>query len=255
MICRRFLEGDRMDTATKEQITVCTRPSKAVALTFVTSCGAKNAKEAAMDESRFRVSYYSSEKEGTIAIDLDDLHKMLNTGHGYHKITKSRPSRFCDVVGRSKFNDAGGLVFVMEAGALEIEPMDFDPVPRLVDIGERGREHPVPMPNVSKPGIATEEHPLILPCKWETITESKGIKKDEETVTIALDDLQQILNAGYGSHEITRSRSSGSVSIVRRGLHSPADARVRQPTAKGGSIIPVKRAGEYRKERLWIGDR
>ena len=100
------------------------------------------------------------------------------------------------------------------------------------------------MPNVSKPGIATEEHPLILPCKWETITESKGIKKDEETVTIALDDLQQILNAGYGSHEITRSRSSGSVSIVRRGLHSPADARVRQPTAKGGSIIPVKRAGE-----------
>ena len=42
-------------------------------------------------------------------------------------------------------------------------------------------------------------------------------RKDEETVTIALDDLQQILNAGYGSHEITRSRSSGSVSIVRRG--------------------------------------
>ena len=209
-----------MDTETKEQIKVCTRPSKVTALTVVTSCGAKNAKEAVMDESGFRVSYYSSEKEGTIAIDLDDLHKMLNTGHGYHKIITSRPSRFCDVVGRSKFNDAGGLVFVMEAGALEIEPMDFDPAPRLVDIGERGREHPVPMPNVSKPGIATEEHPLILPYEWETITESKGTKKDEETVTIALDDLQQILNARYGSHEITPSRLSGSVSIIRRRLAS-----------------------------------
>ncbi len=169
-----------------------------------------------MDESRFRVSYYYSEKEGTIAIDLDDLHKMLNTGHGYHKIIKSRPSRFCDVVGRSRLNDDGVLVFVMEAGALEIEPMNFDPVPRLVDIGEIGREHPVPMPNVSKPGIATEEHPPILPCKWETITTSDGVKKDEETVTIALDDLQQMLNTGYGYHEIAKSRAAGSVSIVRR---------------------------------------
>ena len=168
-----------------------------------------------MKESQFRVGYYD-EKEGTIAIDLDDLHKMLNTGHGYHKITKSRPSRFCDVVGRSRLNDDGELVFVMEAGALEIEPMNFDPTPRLVDIGEIGREHPVPMPNVSKPGIATEEHPLILSCKWETITESKGSKKDEEAVTITLDDLQQLLNSGYGYHEITPSRSSGSVSIIRR---------------------------------------
>ena len=144
MICRRFLEGDRMDTATTEPITVCTRPSKVAALTVVTACGAKNAKEVGMEESRFRVSYYSSEKEGTIAIDLDDLNRMLNTGHGYHKIIKSRPSRFCDVVGRSRLDDDGGLVFVMEAGALEIEPMDFDPVPRLVDIGEIGREQPRP---------------------------------------------------------------------------------------------------------------
>ena len=168
-----------------------------------------------MDESRFRVSYYS-EKEGAIAIDLDDLHTLLNTGHGYHKITKSRPSRFCDVVGRSRLNADGELVFVMEDGELEIEPLDFDPVPRLVDIGETGREHPVPMPNVSKPGIATEEHPLLLPYAWEPITTSQGVKKDEETVTIALDDLQQVLNAGYGYHAITPSRSAGSVSIIHR---------------------------------------
>ena len=169
-----------------------------------------------MDESRLRIGYYDSKEKGTIALDLDDLHKMLNTGHGYHKITKSRHSRFCDVVGRSRLNNDGGLVFVREAGSLEIEPMNSDPTPRLVDIGEIGRERSVPMPNVSKPGIATEEHPLILPCKWETITTSKGVKKDEETVTIALDDLQQILNADYGYHEITKSRSAGSVSIVRR---------------------------------------
>ena len=173
-----------------------------------------------MNESRLRVSYYS-EKEGSIALDLDDLNRMLNTGHGYHKITKSRPSRFCDVVGRSRLNDDGELVFMMEAGALEVEPTNFDPTPRLVDIGEIGREHPVPMPNVSKPGIATEEHPLTLSCKWETITESKGSKKDEETVTIALDDLQQLLNTGHGYHEITKSRSSGSVSIIRRTTATP----------------------------------
>ncbi len=167
-----------------------------------------------MDESRLRIGYYYSKEKGTIALDLDDLHKILNTGHGYHKITKSRHSRFCDVVGRSRLNNDGGLVFVMEAGALEIEPMNFDPTPRLVDIGEIGREHPVPMPNVSKPGIATEEPPLILSCKWETITTSKGSKKDGETVTIALDDLQQLLNTGYGYHEIIPSRSSGSVSII-----------------------------------------
>ena len=169
-----------------------------------------------MDESRLRIGYYYSKEKGTIALDLDDLYKMLNTGHGYHKITKSRHSRFCDVVGRSRLNDDGVLVFVMEAGALEIEPMNFDPVPRLVDIGEIGREHPVSMPNVSKPGIATDKHPLLLPCKWETITESKEVKKDEETVTIALDDLQQLLNTGHGYHEITKSRSAGSVSIIRR---------------------------------------
>lgn len=169
-----------------------------------------------MNESRFRVGYYYSKEEGTIAIDLDDFHKMLNTGHGYHKITKYRHSRFGDVIGRSRLNDDGVLVLVREDGELEIEPMSFDPAPRLVDMGERGREHPVPMPNVSKPGIAIEEHPLILSCKWETITESKGSKKDEETVTIALDDLQQLLNTGHGYHEITKSRSSGSVSIIRR---------------------------------------
>ena len=169
-----------------------------------------------MNKSPFRVGYYYSKEEGTIAIDLDDLHKMLNTGHGYHKITKSRHSRFCDVVGRSRLNNDGGLVFVKEAGSLEIEPMNFDPIPRLVDIGEIGREHPVPMPNVSKPGIATDEHSLILSCKWETITTSKGSKKDEETVTIALDDLQQLLNTGHGYHGITKSRSAGSVSIIRR---------------------------------------
>ena len=220
-----------------------------------------------MDESRFRVSYYYSEREGTIAIDLDDLHKMLNTGHGYHKIIKSRPSRFCDVVGRSRLNDDGVLVFVMEAGALEIEPMNFATAPRLVDIGEprlrakrvpktagtdspgrrdwvsldeeaikrgyafasglrkkRGSRlgitwtwHPVPTPNISQHAIATDEHPPILSCKWETITTSDGVKKDEETVTIALDALQQMLNTGYGYHEIAKSRAAGSVSIVRRG--------------------------------------
>ena len=205
-----------MDTETMEQLKRRTRLSKVAALAFVTSWRAKNTKEAVMDESRFRVSYYHSEKKGTITIDLDDLNRMLNTGHGYHKIVKSRPSRFCDVVGRSRLNDDGVLVFVMEVGALEIEPMNSDPVPRLVDIGERGRERSVPMPNVSKPGIATEEHPLILSCKWETITESKGSKKDEETVTIALDDLQQLLNTGHGYHGVTKSRSSGSISIVRR---------------------------------------
>ena len=254
MICRRFLEGDRRDTETKEQIKVCTRPSKVAALTVVTACGAKNAKETAMDESRFRVSYYSSEKEGTIAIDLDDLQNLLNTGHGYHKIIKSRPSRFCDVVGRSRLNDAGELVFVMEAGALEIEPMNFDPVPRLVDIGEIGREHSVPMPNVSKPGIATEEHPLILPCKWETITESKGTQKDEETVAIALDDLQQILNACYGYHEITKSRSSGSVSIIRRRLTS---FREESRGMKEGEIMdrrPIKYCYWVEEGKLLAGE-
>ncbi len=169
-----------------------------------------------MKESQFRVGYYYGEKEGTIAIDLNDLSTMLNTGYGYHKITKSRHSRFVDVVGRSRTGDDGVLVFVPEAGQLEIEPMNFDPTPRLVDIGEVGREHPVPMPNVSKPTIATGEHPLILPYEWETITTSDGAKKEEETVTIALDDLQQLLNTGYGYHEITPSRSSGSVSIIRR---------------------------------------
>ena len=223
-----------------------------------------------MDESRFRVGYYYSKEEGTIAIDLDDLQKMLNTGHGYQKITKSRHSRFVTVAGRSRVNDDGVLVFVGEAGKLEIEPMHFAAAPRLVDIGEprirarrvpkkagtdssgrrdwvhldeeaieRGRAfasglrkkrgsrlgitwtwHPVPTPRVSKHAIATDEHSLILPYEWETITTSGGVKKDEETVTIALDDLQQILNAGYGSHEITPSRLSGSVSIIRRRLTS-----------------------------------
>ena len=218
-----------------------------------------------MNESGFRVGYYYSKEEGTIAIDLDDLHKMLNTGHGYHKITKSRHSKFVTVAGRSRLNDNGRLVFVGEAGKLVIEPMNFATAPRLVDRGaprirarrvpkaagtdssdrrewvhldekaiKRGRAfasglrknrgsrlgitwtwHPVPTPKVSKHAIATDEHPLILPYEWETITTSKGVKKDEETVTIALDDLQQILNDGYGYHEITQSRSSDSVSIVR----------------------------------------
>ena len=189
-----------------------------------------------MDESRLRVGYYYSKEEGTIAIDLDDFHKMLNTGHGYHKITKSRHSRFVDVVGRSRLNDNGGLVFVREAGSLEMEPVNFDPTPRLVDIGERGRERSVPMPNVSKPGIATEEHPLILSCKWETITTSKGVKKDEETVTIALDDLQQLLNTGHSYHEITKSRSVGSVSIVRRKTATPNSGEESRGIQEGESI-------------------
>ena len=168
-----------------------------------------------MAESPVRVGYYN-EKASTIALDLGDLKKLLNTGGGYHKITKFRHSRFVDVVGRSRLNDDGVLVFVPEAGALKIEPVNFDPTPRLVDIGETGRERPVSLPNVSKPTLATQEHPLILPYEWETITTSKGDKQDEETVTIALDDLQQVLNAGYGSHEITPSRSAGSVSIIRR---------------------------------------
>jgi len=220
-----------------------------------------------MGKSRLRVGYYYSEQEGTIAIDLDDLRKMLNTGHGYQKITTSRPHKFVDNVGRSRLNDEGVLVFVMEAGALVIKPMNFATAPRLVDIGapmlqaprvpkaagpdatnrrewvytdeatiERGRAfasgprkkrqrhhfgtehawHSVPTPRVSTHDIATDEHPLILPYEWEPITTSKGVKKDEETITIALDDLQQLLSAGYGYHEITTSRSSGSVSIIRR---------------------------------------
>ena len=220
-----------------------------------------------MDESPLRVGYYYSEKEGTIALDRDDLEEMLNTGHGYHNITKARHSRFVDVMGRSRMNDDGVLVMVPEAGALVIKPMNFATAPRLVDIGEprirarrvpktagpassgrrewvhldeeaieRGRAfasgprkkrrrhhfgiahtwHPVPTPCVSTQVLATDEHPLVLPHEWETITTSKGVKKDEETVTIALDDLQQLLNAGYGYHEITPSRSSGSVSIIRR---------------------------------------
>ena len=221
-----------------------------------------------MDEYPFRVGYYysKSKKEGTIAIDLDDLQKILNTGHGYHKITKSRHSRFVDVVGRSRIDDDGVLVFMRETGKLEIEPMHFATAPRLVDRGEprirarlvpktvgtdspgrgdwvhldeeaiergcafasglrkkRGSRlgitwtwQPVSTPSISKHTIATDEHPLILPYEWETITTSGGAKKDEETVTIALDDLQQILNAGYGYHELTTSRSSGSVSIIRR---------------------------------------
>ena len=225
-----------------------------------------------MDESPLRVGYYrsKSKKEGTIAIDLGDLHTMLNTGHGYQKITKSRHSRFVDVIGRSRRNAEGVLVFVPEAGALVIKPMNFASAPRLVDIGEprlraprvpktagpdapdrrewvsldkeaieRGRAfasgprkkgrrggvrgsgivhtwHPVPTPCVSTHDRATEEHPLLLPYAWEPITTSKGVKKDEETVTIALDDLRQLLNAGYGYHAITTSRSAGSVSIIRR---------------------------------------
>lgn len=220
-----------------------------------------------MDESRLRVGYYYSKEAGTLAIDLDDLEKMLNSGHGYHKITKARHSRFVDVMGRSRMNDDGVLVMVPEAGALVIKSMNFATAPRLVDIGEprirarrvpktagpassgrrewvhldeeaieRGRAfasgprkerrghrfgiahawQPVPMPRVSTQALATDEHPLILPYAWETITTSKGAKKDEETVTLALDDLQQLLNAGYGYHQITPSRSSGSVSIIRR---------------------------------------
>ena len=224
-----------------------------------------------MDESRFRIGYYYSKKEGTIALTLDDLHKVLNTGHGYHKITKARHHKFVTVAGnRSRLNANGVLVFVPEAGELLIKPMNFATAPRLVDIGapglratrvpktvetdapgrrkwvyldeeaiKRGRAfaagprkkrprgafrgrgiehtwHPVPTPNVSKNEIATDERPLILPYEWETITTPKGVKKDDETITIALDDLQQILNAGYGYHEITPSRSSGSVSIIRR---------------------------------------
>ena len=91
-----------------------------------------------MDESRLRVGYYrsKSEKEGTIALDLGDLHTMLNTGHGYQKITKSRHSRFVDVIGRRRLNAEGVLVLVPEAGALVIKPMNFASAPRLVDIGE-----------------------------------------------------------------------------------------------------------------------
>lgn len=236
-----------------------------------------------MDESSLRVGYYYSEKEGTIALDLDDLRKMLNTGHGYHKITKSWHSKFVDVIGRSRLNADGVLVFVPEAGALVIESMNFATAPRLVDIGapmlqaprvpkaagpdapdrrdwvypdeatiERGRAFasgprkkrprgafrgsgiatrgtPVPTPRVSTHDIATDEHPLLLPYEWEPITTSKGVKKDEETVTIALDDLQQVLNAGYGSHAITTSRSAGSVSIIRR-TTAQAGGRTRQTT-------------------------
>ena len=42
-----------------------------------------------MAESPVRVGYYN-EKAGTIALDLGDLKKLLNTGCGYHKITRVR---------------------------------------------------------------------------------------------------------------------------------------------------------------------
>ena len=219
-----------------------------------------------MKESQFRVGYYYGEKAGTIAIDLDDLSTILNTGHGHHTITTSRHSRFVDVVGRSRINDAGVLVFIREIGKLEIKPMHFTSAPRVVDRGEprirarlspkqagadpsdrrewvsldedameKGRAfasglrkkrrglrgitwtwHPVPPAWVSPPALATDTHPLILPDAWETIPKSSGTEQDEETVTITLDALQQLLNAGYGYHEITPSRAASSVSIIRR---------------------------------------
>lgn len=53
-----------------------------------------------MKESQFRVGYYYGEKEGTIAIDLNDLSTMLNTGYGYHEITPSRSSGSVSIIRR-----------------------------------------------------------------------------------------------------------------------------------------------------------